>query len=71
MSPRAAVRLAQLGFKEELERAAETERELSAHAIAHSVARVLEQDHLRIAEQLEHAGIRLGDENEDDAEEAR
>jgi hypothetical protein len=29
------------------------------HAIAHSVARVLELDHLRIAEQLENAGIRL------------
>lgn len=29
------------------------------HAIAHSIARVLEQDHLRIAEQLERAGVRL------------
>ena len=29
------------------------------HAIAHSVARVLELDHLRIAEQLEAAGVRL------------
>ena len=27
------------------------------HAIAHSVARILEQDHLRIAEQLRTAGI--------------
>jgi hypothetical protein len=31
----------------------------TVHAIAHSVARILEQDHLRIAEQLEHAGIKL------------
>jgi hypothetical protein len=30
------------------------------HAIAHSVARVIELDHLRIAEQLEAAGVRLG-----------
>ena len=29
------------------------------HAIAHSIARVLDQDHLRIAEQLERAGVRL------------
>jgi hypothetical protein len=29
------------------------------HAIAHSLARVIELDHLRIAEQLESAGIRL------------
>ncbi len=29
------------------------------HAIAHSIARVLEQDHLRIAEQLERARMRL------------
>jgi hypothetical protein len=43
----------------ELERAAGTERELSPHAIAHSVARVLELDHERVAEQLEGAGVRL------------
>jgi hypothetical protein len=30
------------------------------HAIAHSVARVLELDHLRMAEQLEHVGVKLG-----------
>jgi hypothetical protein len=30
------------------------------HAIAHSIARVLEDDHLRMAEQLERAGVRLG-----------
>jgi hypothetical protein len=29
------------------------------HAIAHSVARVLELDHLRMAEQLRRAGIPL------------
>lgn len=29
------------------------------HAIAHSFARVLEQDHLRISEQLKRAGVRL------------
>lgn len=29
------------------------------HAIAHSVARVIMLDHLRLAEQLEKAGIRL------------
>lgn len=31
----------------------------TVHAIAHSIARVLQQDHLRIAEQLERAGVRL------------
>lgn len=31
------------------------------HAIAHSVARVIMVDHLRIAEQLEQAGVRLGE----------
>lgn len=29
------------------------------HAIAHSVARLLVADHLRMAEQLEHAGVEL------------
>jgi hypothetical protein len=29
------------------------------HAVAHAVARVIELDHLRIAEQLEAAGVRL------------
>lgn len=51
-------------LEEELERAAGVERDLSAHAIAHSVARVLEQDHLRIAEQLERAGVRLRGEHD-------
>jgi hypothetical protein len=31
------------------------------HGIAHSIARVIELDHLRIAAQLERAGIRLTD----------
>jgi len=30
------------------------------HAIAHSIARVLELDHMRIAEQLERAGVVAG-----------
>jgi hypothetical protein len=29
------------------------------HAVAHSIARILEEDHLRIAEQLELAGVHL------------
>jgi hypothetical protein len=33
----------------------------TVHAIAHSVARILELDHLRMAEQLEKAGVRLND----------
>ncbi|MGE5689057.1 MAG: hypothetical protein ACM33B_00715 [Pseudomonadota bacterium] len=32
----------------------------SVHAIAHAVARVAELDHLRIADQLGEAGLRLG-----------
>ena len=31
----------------------------TVEAIAHAVARVIELDHLRIAEQLEAAGVRL------------
>ena len=31
----------------------------TVHAIAHSIARVLSEDHLRIAEQLRKAGVRL------------
>jgi hypothetical protein len=46
-------------LEQELELAAGAERELSAHAIAHSVARVLELDHVRVAEQLERAGVRV------------
>ena len=31
----------------------------TVHAIAHSIARILEVDHLRMAEQLERAGVVL------------
>ncbi len=31
----------------------------TVHAIAHSIARVMEFDHLRMEEQLERAGVRL------------
>lgn len=44
---------------EELTLAVRTERGLTVHALAHSIARVLELDHLRLAEQLEQAGVRL------------
>lgn len=48
------------GLEEELIRAMRAEGSVpTLHAIAHSVARILEQDHLRIAEQLEEAGVRL------------
>lgn len=33
----------------------------TVHAIAHSFARVIADDHLRIAEQLERAGVRLSE----------
>jgi hypothetical protein len=47
-------------LEEELVRAIRAEGEVpTIHAIAHSVARVLELDHLRIAEQLRRAGITL------------
>lgn len=36
------------------------------HAVAHSVARVIMLDHLRIAEQLEKAGVRLAERAADD-----
>jgi len=39
----------------------------TVHAVAHSIAQVIEHDHLRIAEQLERAGIRLGADAESDA----
>ena len=32
----------------------------TVHALAHSIARILEEDHLRMAEQLERAGVKLG-----------
>ena len=60
---------AQLGLGE-AELRAELEQELARamhvegdaptlHAIAHSIARVLSRDHLRMVEQLEKAGVRL------------
>jgi len=48
------------GLEEQLLRSMHIEGDKpTVHAIAHSVARILEQDHLRIAEQLEQAGIKL------------
>lgn len=45
---------------EELVRAFRTEGDAATiHGIAHSIARVIELDHLRIADQLEQAGVRL------------
>ena len=50
---------------EELARAIRAEGNApTIHAIAHSIARVLELDHLRMIEQLEQAGLRLGRESE-------
>jgi hypothetical protein len=47
-------------LEDELVRAIRAEGEVpTIHAIAHSVARVLELDHLRMAEQLRRAGIPL------------
>jgi hypothetical protein len=47
-------------LEEELVRAIRAEGEApTIHAIAHSVARILEFDHLRMVEQLRKAGIRL------------
>lgn len=48
------------GLEEELTGAMRAEGGVpTLHAIAHAVARVIEVDHLRIAEQLEAAGVRL------------
>jgi hypothetical protein len=46
---------------DELELAFRTERGVTTHGMAHSIARVLALDHLRLAEQLEREGIRLRD----------
>jgi hypothetical protein len=47
-------------LEEELMRSIRAEGEApTIHAFAHSIARILEQDHLRMSEQLERAGIRL------------
>jgi len=45
---------------EELELAFRTERGVTVHGMAHSIARVIALDHLRLGEQLEREGIRLG-----------
>jgi len=48
------------GLEEELIRSMRAEGSVpSIHAIAASIARILEQDHLRMAEQLQTAGVRL------------
>jgi hypothetical protein len=48
------------GLQEELVRAMRAEGDApTIHAFAHSVARILEEDHLRMAEQLERAGIHV------------
>jgi hypothetical protein len=48
------------GLEEELVRSMRAEGNApTIHALAASIARILEQDHLRMAEQLEAAGIKL------------
>jgi hypothetical protein len=47
-------------LQEELLRAIRSEGDApTIHALAHSVARILEEDHLRMAEQLERAGVHV------------
>jgi hypothetical protein len=47
-------------LEEELIRAMRSEGERpTVHAIAHSIARVIELDHVRLSEQLEQAGVTL------------
>ena len=48
-------------LQDELTRAMRSEGgEQTIHAIAHAIARVASLDHLRIGEQLEAAGVRIG-----------
>ena len=48
------------GLAEELLRAMRSEGDApTVHAVAHSIARILEQDHLRMAEQLREAGVKV------------
>jgi hypothetical protein len=48
------------GLQEELIRSMRSEGGApTIHAIAASIARIIERDHLRMAEQLEAAGVRL------------
>jgi hypothetical protein len=47
-------------LEEELVRSMRAEGEApTLHSLAHSIARILEQDHQRMFEQLERAGVRL------------
>jgi hypothetical protein len=46
-------------LSDELALAFRTERGVTIHGMAHSIARVMALDHLRIAAQLESEGIRL------------
>jgi hypothetical protein len=47
-------------LQEELIRSMRAEGDVpTIHAFAHSVARILEEDHLRMADQLERVGVRL------------
>lgn len=46
-------------LSDELALAFRTERGVTIHGMAHSIARVMALDHLRIAEQLERGEIRL------------
>ena len=46
-------------LSDELELAFRTERGVTIHGMAHSIARVITLDHLRLAEQLEREGIGL------------
>jgi hypothetical protein len=48
------------GLEEELLRAMRAEGSVpTIHAIAASIARILEKDHMRMVEQLEASGVRL------------
>ena len=48
------------GLEESLIRTMRAEGNVpTIHAIAASIARILEEDHLKMAEQLEEAGVRL------------
>lgn len=48
------------GLEEQLMRSMQAEGNVpTVHAIAASIARILEEDHVRMAEQLEASGVRL------------
>jgi hypothetical protein len=56
------------GLEEELVRSMRVEGDRpTVHAIAHSLALILERDHLRMADQLAQAGVRLQREPEEAA----